>query len=198
MRQSIFLAILASTSTVLSLPIAQSDDDCIGSSFSPTNCGDNSINVDPNVDVSPTVDAGDLGVEGVVDDVTGLVGGILPRQTSDDDCIGSSFSPTNCGDNSLDVSPDLDVSPNVDLGNLGVEGVVDDVTGLAGGAVDDVTGLVGGILPRQTSDDDCIGSSFSPTNCGDNSLDISPDVDASPNVDLGDLDVGGIVGGILS
>jgi hypothetical protein len=92
------LAALAFASSILSSPIPQDDSDglCLGSSFSPTNCGDNSIDMSPDIDISPSIG----------------------RRQSDDDCIGSSFSPTNCGDNSIDVSPDVDVSPSVDLSNL--------------------------------------------------------------------------------
>lgn len=71
-------------------PIPEPDDGtCVGSSFSPTNCdspGAQSINVDPNVDVDPTVDTGDVastitsttdGVANIVTSTTNGVAGIV-------------------------------------------------------------------------------------------------------------------------
>jgi len=119
--KTFFLALVAAT-TALALPLAKAgpDDDgdlCLGSSFSPTNCnspGADSVNLDPTIDISPTI-------------VARAPEPAPARELNGrDDCIGSSFSPTNCdspGADSINISPDIDVSPTVD-----VSGVTDAVT----------------------------------------------------------------------
>jgi hypothetical protein len=127
----LFLSLVAAT-TALALPLAKagpSDDDgglCLGSSFSPTNCnspGADSVNVDPTIDISPTI-------------VARAPEPAPARELNgrdDSDCIGSSFSPTNCnspGADSISVDPDIDVSPTVDVSGVtdAVTDVVSDVT----------------------------------------------------------------------
>jgi hypothetical protein len=125
-KPTLALFLLVTSSMVLGLPMptADSSDDgslCLGSSFSPTNCdspGADSITLDPTVDVSPTIEIRDA-----KPDPTSS--GLKPRSS---DCIGSSFSPTNCdspGADSINVDPDIDISPDVDLS--GVTDTVDDV-----------------------------------------------------------------------
>ncbi|KAJ9502619.1 hypothetical protein H2202_001740 [Exophiala xenobiotica] len=126
----LFLSLVAAT-TALALPLAKagpSDNGslCLGSSFSPTNCnspGADSVNVDPTIDISPTV-------------VARAPGPAPARELDgrdDADCIGSSFSPTNCnspGADSVNVDPDIDISPTVDVSGVtdAVTDVVSDVT----------------------------------------------------------------------
>lgn len=101
-----FLAVLLASSSVLAAPIAQDKSVCVGSSFAPTNCdspGAQSIDVSPNVDVSPDINLRDV---------------IVEERDSDSTCVGSSFSPTNCdspGAQSINVDPTVDVSPEVSL-----------------------------------------------------------------------------------
>ena len=119
--KSLLLVFFAS-STVLSLPVPDVGGDlCLGSSFSPTNCnspGADSVNVDPSLDVDPTIAIRAAEPEPEPE----------LEARSDDDCIGSSFSPTNCnspGADSINVDPTIDIDPTVDLS--GVSDVVTDV-----------------------------------------------------------------------
>lgn len=118
------------------LETRQDKSTCVGSSFSPTNCdspGAQSINVDPDVDVSPDVSLPDVDLSGL--GLGGLLGGrdaVEEVQKSNDDeeeeqyenketCVGSSFSATNCdspGAQSVNVKPDVEVSPEVDGGDV--------------------------------------------------------------------------------
>lgn len=146
--KNLLLALCAS-STVLALPLPLPDvggDLCLGSSFSPTNCnspGADSINLDPSLDLSPTIDvrAAEPEPEPELDARSG------------NDCIGSSFSPTNCnspGADSINVDPSVTISPTVDASGVtdavvavvsGVSHVVDDVTGVVTDVVDDTTDI---------------------------------------------------------
>lgn len=79
-------------------------------------------------------------------------------------CVGSSFAPTNCdspGAQSIDVSPDINVSPDITLRDMP--------------------------LDERDSDSACVGSSFSPTSCdspGAQSINVDPSVDVSPDINL--------------
>ncbi|KAK5281592.1 hypothetical protein LTR20_004997 [Exophiala xenobiotica] len=115
--QFLFLSLAAAT-TALALPLAKAgpnDDDgdlCLGSSFSPTNCNSpwaDSVNVDPTVDISPTI-------------VARAPEPAPARELNgrdDSDCIDS-----------VNVDPDIDVSPTVDVSGVtdAVTDVVSDVT----------------------------------------------------------------------
>ena len=138
---SLLLAILASV-TVNALPIPD-DGTCVGSSFSPTNCdspGAQSINVDPNIGLDPTINPKREATPEPAPEPT--------PQPDDGTCVGSSFSPTNCdspGAQSINVDPNVDADPTLDTGDLAstITSATDGVANVVTSTTNGVSGIVG-------------------------------------------------------